>query len=64
MKCLFCGGELCWNNDFTRDDTFADGEEKSLVSTYTCLECGRDYEITEPTQEEKNTTYKEYWKDA
>ena len=45
MKCIFCGGELCWNNDFTRDEVFGDGDNSGIVGYYTCMTCGREYEI-------------------
>lgn len=61
MECLFCRGELCWNSDFTRDEVFSDGDESGIVSYYTCMRCGREYEISEPTEEEKNTMYSDYW---
>lgn len=55
MKCLFCGGELCWNSDYD-----VEGDD-GIISSYTCMKCGRDYEITDPPREERETTYKDYW---
>ena len=62
MKCIFCGGELCWNNDFTRDEVFGDGDNDAIVGYYTCMTCGREYEVSDPCEEEKEGRYREYWK--
>lgn len=62
MKCLICGGELCWSSDFTRNDVFGDGDEEGIVSYYTCTVCGREYEVSDPTSEEKEGQYSDYWK--
>ena len=61
MNCLFCGGELGWDNDFTREEYYMDGDEEANVHVYTCTKCGREYVIADPPKEERETTYKEYW---
>ena len=33
--CWWCGAELIWDNDFTSDDVFGDGEER-LVTFLHC----------------------------
>ena len=62
MKCPICGGELCWNNDFDASEVNGgDENDGGIISYYTCMNCGREYEISDPPKEERETTYKEYW---
>ena len=62
MKCLFCGGDLCWDSDFDLSEVRdADESDGGVVGVYHCLKCGREYEISDPVKEERETTYKEYW---
>ena len=62
MKCLICGGDLCWENDFDAPDVRdVEEDDGGIVSYYHCTKCGREYEISDPVKEERETTYKEYW---
>lgn len=63
LKCLFCGGDLCWESDSNANDTYAEFSESdsAIVSYFHCTKCGRTYEICEPTEDERNSTYNEYW---
>ena len=64
LKCLFCDGELAWDSDSNASDSFGEYEEDdtAVVTYYHCEKCGRDYEICEPPREERESTYKDYWK--
>ena len=63
MKCLFCGEELIWSQDFNCSEISEEYEEDdtAVASYYLCPKCGRDYQIMEPTKEDKENEYKEYW---
>lgn len=54
--CFRCGGVLCWDSSAPRSD-----DENAITDWYHCLKCGTSYEITEPSEEEKED-YKEFWK--
>lgn len=63
LKCLFCGGDLIWSSDCNATDVCADYSEddSAVCSFYICSRCGRDYEIIEPPQEERDQLYNNYW---
>ena len=63
FKCLFCGGDLSWGSDSNASDVSAvhSEDDTAVVSYYTCMRCGRDYEIVEPPKEEREGQYKDYW---
>lgn len=67
MECLFCKTELIWDSDFdgheVDEDSYEDGDG-AIVSFYTCPCCGRKYQISDPTKEEMENEYKEYWKNS
>ena len=61
-RCYFCGHELIWNSDFDLSDISGDEEDDTgIVSYYTCPHCGRIYGISDPSKEERDVEYKEYW---
>ena len=64
VKCIFCGGDLCWDSDEKENDMFVEygDDDEAILSYYHCMKCGRSYEIADPTKEEKETEYKDYWK--
>ena len=62
-KCPFCGGDICHESDAPACEMY-DGYEEgddAIVSFYTCTRCGRDIEVTEPNENERNNDYKDYW---
>lgn len=63
FKCLFCGGDLCWDSDTNASDIYAEySEDDSAVVSYLhCLKCGRSYEVCEPNEEERESIFKDYW---
>ena len=63
FRCFFCGSELIWGSSCNLKDVCADAEDNDggTVSFYTCPKCGRSYEIYDPIEEERETSYKEYW---
>lgn len=62
MKCIICGGDLCWDGDSNANEVLdRDEDDGGIVSYYHCMNCGRDYEISDPSKEERETTYKKYW---
>lgn len=63
-KCPFCGGQLShdgeeavgsWREGY-------EGDDEALIHYMRCRKCGRDFEVFDPTKEERETDYKEYWK--
>ena len=63
FKCFICGGDLCWENDFSADEIYNgyEGGDGAIVSFYHCVEYGRSYTIADPTKEEKEEGYSNYW---
>lgn len=63
IKCFFCGSELIWGSDFNLEEVcdLAKEGDGGVVSYYTCPTCGRTYEVCDPPEEERKTSYKEYW---
>ena len=62
-KCPFCGGDISHDGDQPANELF-DGyseDDEAIVSFYRCKKCGRDIEVTEPTESERNGDYAEYW---
>lgn len=59
MKCFYCGGDIIWNSDI--DDLDENGEYGRIISLYTCRFCGREYEVYEPSEEDKKLSYNKYW---
>lgn len=64
QKCPFCGGDICHSGDFMANEIFDDyaDDDDAIVSNYVCMRCGRDFEVMEPTLEQRNNEYAEYWK--
>lgn len=56
------GGEMVCDSEVNANDQSAEYEEEdaACVSYYHRGKCGRSYEITEPSKEERETYYKEY----
>ena len=66
FKCFFCGSDLCWDNDFDANEVFLgcyDDDDGAISSYYHCMNCGRSYTITDPSREEKENEYSDYWKE-
>ena len=61
--CPFCGGRLVWDSDENANVIHSEyGEDDTaVVSFYHCSNCGRDYEISEPCEEERNGEFARYW---
>ena len=62
-RCPICGGELCWESDFSAEEVLDREDDGGIVSYYHCMNCGREYEISDPVKEERETTYEKYWND-
>lgn len=63
FKCLYCGGDLCWGEDAPANEVCVgyDEEDTAVWSIYTCSGCGRNYEISDPPREDRETAYAAYW---
>lgn len=64
--CFYCGEPLCWDADFDASDIFPSNfkdDKYATVSYLHCPNCGRDYEISDPIKEERETNYSNYWND-
>ncbi len=63
QRCIFCGGELSFDGQ-ERVGTWRNGyggDKVAMLNYVRCKKCGRDYEIFDPTAEERATDYKDYW---
>ena len=47
-KCLICGAELVWQNDFDFEDCGIEGE--GIVTIYTCPACEAQIEVYAPAK--------------
>lgn len=64
MRCFYCCGDIIWNNDFDESDVIGhdtSGDSGRIVSYFTCSVCGREYEVFEPSDEDKLSQYSKYW---
>ena len=65
LKCIICGGDLCWDNDFNASDVYGEDEvdenDPAIISYMHCICCGREYQISDPLREERETIYSNYW---
>ena len=62
-RCHFCGNELILDDSQMCSDLNVDyeGDEEAMVHFSHCPKCGRSYEIFDPTKEEREKYYDEYW---
>ena len=62
-RCHFCGNELILDNSQMCSDVNVDyeGDEEAMVHFSHQPKCGRSYEIFDPTKEEREKYYDEYW---
>lgn len=51
----YCGGELCWDNDFNLSDVYGEGEGKGIVTFLHCMNCGADVEYALRIDQEENS---------
>lgn len=60
--CLFCGSELNYmgNADGNQFASY-DDDDSALISHFICPTCGRSYEVCDPTKEDREGLYKDYW---
>lgn len=42
--CFHCGGTVVWDNDFTGDEVYGNGDENGIVHTCHCANCGAEIE--------------------
>ena len=63
QRCIFCGGKLSFDGQEMASHRALDydGDEVAMVHYVRCKVCGRDYEVVDPTAEERATDYKDYW---
>ena len=38
--CWYCGGKLVWQNDYSYEDVYGEGEGEGIVTYLICSECG------------------------
>lgn len=53
--CWYCGGKLIWQNDFSLEDVYGEGEGEDIVTYLHCTECGArvTYEQRDDEEEEQ-----------
>lgn len=63
MACPFCGEALLWSGCDMASDRIMEysDDDTAVIYYYRCSHCGRDYEIVDPCEEERNTEYSAYW---
>lgn len=63
MTCMYCGSRLTWNSSCMAADMSDDYEDDDTASVnfFHCPTCGRDYEVAEPSEEEREGEYADYW---
>ena len=63
LTCIFCGGDLSWDSEENASDISPhyDGDDEAIVHFIHCRKCGRYYEIYDPTKDEREGDYKDYW---
>lgn len=62
MKCPICGGKL-HPQGVSRaiNERCLYSDMQASVRFFSCDTCGRDIDCTDPREEDRNDTYKEYW---
>ena len=43
-ECWYCGGQLCWDNDFNYEEVYGEGTGTGIVTYLHCLKCGATVE--------------------
>ena len=64
MLCPLCGGELKWQSSVMGQDCYPgayEEDDSATVSYYVCDRCGREFEVCDPTEEEREEL--KYWND-
>lgn len=58
MKQIYpnCGMEMVLTESHERDC-----DERALEYNYQCTSCGYQVNVSEPTEEEKNESFKDFW---
>ena len=54
IRCFHCGGQVCWDNDFTFEDYGY--EEKGIIHVCHCTKCNALIEYRVPEKEEDDAT--------
>jgi hypothetical protein len=47
--CWYCGGQLCWDNDFSYSELHGEGE--GIATPLHCLSCGAEVEYSRRKEE-------------
>ena len=63
MKCPICGGKLCsqGQNPALKERWNYCSDNRAVMHWFSCSKCGRDFDVLDPLEEDRNNTYKEYW---
>lgn len=64
LICIFCGGELSWSSTEMAADVYPgeyEDDGSATVNELQCRRCGRMYEVLDPTEEERETDFRDYW---
>ena len=63
--CFECGTTLVHSDTYMAEDVLTvegyDGDDKALMQCYYCPHCGREYNVFDPTEDKRETTYNEDW---
>lgn len=49
-ECYICGGEVMWDADFDAEECGYD--EKGIIHTFTCRDCGAEISVWERIEED------------
>ena len=44
VTCFHCGGTVVWDNDFTIDEVYGNGDEEGIIHFLHCVDCGAEIE--------------------
>lgn len=45
-ECWYCGGELCWENDYNYEDVYGEGSGNGIVTKLHCMKCGAEVQYS------------------
>jgi len=63
MKCPICGGKLYsqGQNPAMKEKWNYGSDNRAIMHWFSCGTCGRDFDVCDPLEEDRNDAYKEYW---
>lgn len=65
LTCPFCGGQLSaqGQNPAWKEKWTYGADQRALVRWFACTKCGRDFEVCDPIEKDREETFNEYWQE-